>query len=328
MRSPFLGRVCSAAVLALCAVYAVLPPTQGQERFVDQVINRETVQSMRHGAGYYPAMDSALRHHGGAVSSVRAYRLPTVFLLWRALPGGRAVWLLFVVLAAVTGFLLLDGTAVPIMAPLVVWYLLNAARPHVGGTWVDQDLIVELWAVPAVAGVLWAWRRSKWVAAAALVVVAALVRELAAGLVAGGLLAAQVLHRPRRPWLFAAGAVAAGLAVHSILASSRLVAHGSESGLLGTGGSNRVATMMGVALPRPTVLGPLVWVLAAGRLAADRELRLLMLFYVALPFTGLFVGRDYWGFLVVPFTLLWAGEAVVALARSLAGRLRRAPAGA
>ena len=297
MNSSLVRRGCGAALLALCVLYAVLPPARGQERFVDQVINRETVQSMRHGAGYYPAMDRALRRHGGPVSSVRAYRLPTVFLLWRALPGGRAVWLLFVTLVAVTGFLLLDITAVPIMAPLVAWYLLNGARPHVGGTWVDQHLIVELWAVPAVAGALWAWRRTKWVAAA--------------GLVVGGLLAAHVLHRPRRPWLLAVGAVTAGVAAQSVLASGHLVAHGSEIGLLGTGGPDRVATMMGVGLRHPMILGPLIWVLAAARLAADRELRLLMLFYVTLPFTGFFVGRDYWGFLVVPFTLLWAGEAVV-----------------
>ena len=68
---------------------------------------------------------------------------------------------------------------------------------------------------------------------------------------------------------------------------------------------------MGVGLRHPMILGPLIWVLAAARLAVDKELRLLMLFYVTLPFTGFFVGRDYWGFLVVPFTLLWAGEAVV-----------------
>src|SRR5438067_1943262 len=106
-----------------------------------------------------------------------------------------------------------------------------------------------------------------------------------------------------------AAALLALCALYAVLpparGQERFVAHGSEIGLLGTGGPDRVATMMGVALPGPTVLGPLVWVLAAARLAADRELRLLTLFYVTLPFTGFFVGRDYWGFLVVPFTLLW-----------------------
>jgi len=82
--------------------------------------------------------------------------------------------------------------------------------------------------------------------------------------------------------------------------------------------------MMGVGLPRPTILGPLIWVLAVARLATDRELRLLFLFYVTLPLTGFLVGRDYWGYLVVPFAILWAGEAVAGLivrvsSRSAAG---------
>jgi hypothetical protein len=302
-------------VLAVCAVYAVLPPARGQERFVDQVINRETVQSMRAGAGYYAAMDKALRRHGGPVSSVRAFRMPMVFLVWRILPGPRAIWLLFVGLVAVTALLFLDLTSAPIIVPFVAWYLLNAARPHIGGAWVDQDLIVELWVVPFAAGVLWAWRRTRWGTAAVLAAVATLVRELAAGLVAGGLLAAHVLRRPRWPWLAAAAAVAVGLLLHSASASSHLVAHGSEIALLGTGGPDRVATMMGVGLRHPLVLGPVVWVLAVGRLAFDRELRLLFLFYVTLPLIGFLVGRDYWGFMVVPFSILWAGEAVVWLAR-------------
>ena len=154
MTSPFLRRAAAVLTLALCAMYAVLPPARGEEHFVDQVINRETVESMRSGAGYYPAMDRALRRHGGAVSSVRALRLPAPFLLWRVLPGPRAVWLLFVGLVAVTALLLLDVTSAALIAPLVAWYLLNAARPHIGGAWVDQDLIVELWVVPAAAGVL------------------------------------------------------------------------------------------------------------------------------------------------------------------------------
>jgi hypothetical protein len=325
VRSPLLRRAAAVTVLALCAVYAVLPPARGQERFVDQVINRETVQSMRAGAGYYPAMDKALRRHGGAVSSVRAFRMPTVFLLWRVLPGPRAVWLLFVGLVAVTALMFLDLTSAPFIVPFVAWYLLNAARPHIGGALVDQDMIVELWVVPLAAGVLWAWRRTRWGLAAGLAAAATLVRELAAGLVAGGLLAAQVLRRPRWPWLAAGAAVVAGVGVHSALASGHLVAHGSEIALLGTGGPDRVATMMGVGMRHPLVLGPLIWALAVGRLATDRELRLLFLFYITLPLTGFLVGRDYWGFMVAPFSILWAGEAVVAIAEKfLTGRRPRA----
>jgi len=305
-----LRRGCAAAALALCAVYAVLPPARGHESFVDQVINRETVDAMRHGRGYYPAMDQALRRHGGAVSSVRAFREPPVFLLWRLLPGPRAVWLLYVGLVAVTAFLLLDLTTAPWIVPLVAWYLLNAARPHVAGVWFDQDLIVELWVVPAVAGLLWAWRRGRWVLAAVLAALAFLVRELAAGLLAGGLLAAEVLRRPRRPWLVAIAAAIVGYGVHSLLTGPHLVAHGHEISLLGTGGLDRVGTMMVVGLRHPLVLGPPLWALAAWRVASDRALRLLVPFYVTLPLTGLLVGRDYWGYLVVPFVILWAGETV------------------
>ena len=57
MISTPLRRAVVAVTLALCGVYAVLPPAHGAEHFVDQVINRETVESMRAGAGYYPAMD-------------------------------------------------------------------------------------------------------------------------------------------------------------------------------------------------------------------------------------------------------------------------------
>jgi hypothetical protein len=306
-------RAAVAVTLALCAIYAILPPARGAEHFVDQVINRETVDSMRAGAGYYPAMDKALRRHGGAVSSVRAFRLPEIFVLWRVLPGPRAIWLFFVGLVAITALLLLDITSCPVIIPFVAWYMLNAARPHIGHVWLDQYLIVELWVTPAAAVVLWGWRRSKWALAAAFAAVASLLRELAVGLVAGGLLAAHVRHHPRRPWLIAAGAVVAGFAVHSVLASSHLVAHGHEIALLGTGGPSRVGSMMGVGLPQGVLLGPLVWILAVGRLATDRDLRLLFLFFVTLPLTGFLVGRDYWGFFVVPFTILWAGEAVAGL---------------
>ena len=61
MTSPFLRRAAVVLTLAICVMYAVLPPARGEEHFVDQVINRETVESMRSGAGYYPAMDRALR---------------------------------------------------------------------------------------------------------------------------------------------------------------------------------------------------------------------------------------------------------------------------
>src|SRR5439155_16099441 len=88
-------------VLALCALYAIAAPARGQEHFVDEAINRVTVEHMRHGANYYDAMDDSLRRYNGPAGSVRAYRLPTPFLLWRALGSVRAIWLFYVLLVAI-----------------------------------------------------------------------------------------------------------------------------------------------------------------------------------------------------------------------------------
>jgi len=41
---------------------------------------------------------------------------------------------------------------------------------------------------------------------------------------------------------------------------------------------------------------------------------------MAMPVLGVLITRDYWGALLVPFTILWGAEALQVLAR------RRAPA--
>jgi hypothetical protein len=303
--------------LAICAVYAIAAPARGQEYFVDQAINRVTVEHMRDGDGYYRAMDRALRQYNGPAGSARAFRLPTPFLIWRLLGSPRAIWLAYVLLVGATARVLASATDAPLVVPLVAWYLLRAARPHNAGGFVDQYLIVELWTVPFIAGAIAASLRRRWWAAAALALVATSIRELAALLILGGLLAALAFRLPRRPWLAAIGAAAGILAAHVALVQSHLVAHGSEIALLGTGGVRRVFTMMGVGLPHGTVVGPVLWLLAAVRLAADRERALRYGLFLALPIVGLAVGRDYWGFLVVPFMIIWAAEGLRLVARRL-----------
>lgn len=301
--------VCAAAVVAVCVLYAVVAPTRGHEHFVDQVINRETVDRMRAGAGYYPAMDRALRDHIGPASSVRAFRLPTAFLVWRVLPR-RAVWLLFVALVGVTAWLLMRLTATPWSGPFVALYLLHVARPHTSAGFVDQYLLVELWTVPAVAGALLLWRRSRWAAAAGLALLAVAVRELAALLLIGGLLWALVWRRPWRPWALAIAGGVALVAVHAALTVPHLAAHGKEAALLGTGGARRVLTMLDVGIPGPQLVGLALWLLGGLVLARDRELACFAGPYYALPLVGLLVGRDYWGILVVPFAIAWSAQVV------------------
>jgi hypothetical protein len=297
--------------VGICIVFATLAPARANETFVDQAIYRNTIERMWHGDGYYTAMEHALERFNGPPSSWRAFRLPTPFLVWRALPTSLLLWLGFVAMCLGVGLLLLRMTTAPAVVPLVVLYLLHAGRPFHHRIWSDQFLIVELWAVPAIAALLLARERRRWWAAAAFAVLAVATRELAGALLVTMLVAAVAFRRPVRPWLTAVAASAVVLCFHIALASSHTETWGHEIALLGTARIPDTLThMAGVALPRPDVLGPLVWLLAAVHLARRPELLVAASGLLLLPALGFWVGRDYWGFMLVPFTILWAGEEV------------------
>lgn len=308
-RAPRWASVAAAVVVVgLCVGYG-FAPARGQERLTDQRIYRTATEHMRHGDEYYRAMDRALRATNGPAETPRAFRPPTVFLLWRVLPSQRWVWLAFVAFVGATSLLLLRLTGSVLAGPLVAIYLLTTGRPHHPSGFLDQYLLVEFWALPAAVGALLAVRGRRWWLAAGLALLATLVRELAGGLVVGGLLAAHVLHRPRRPWIVAAAVAAGAYALHVHLLSSHLVAHGREVALLGTGqGVHTVLSMMDVGLGGPFLLGAVLWCLAVWRVTRERELSLIVSLYLTLPILGLLVGRDYWGILVVPFTIAWSCE--------------------
>ena len=302
-------------VLALTLACAVALPSRSNETFVDQAINRQTIQHMRAGSGYYAAMARSLSDNRESASSVRAFREPTLFLFWRALPSQTWVWWAFCAMVAAVGLILLRATSAPLVVPLVVLYLLRVGRPIHDGVLFDQYLITELWVALPVAALVLARsrRREGWAALAGFV--ATVTRETAVVLLIGGLIAAVAGRRRIRPWLTALVALLPAAVAHAALASRHLVAHGSQARLLGTGGVGRVVSMGAVGLPDHAVALAL-WVLALLRLARDRDLALQMSGLVALPLLGLMVGRDYWGFLVVPFIVLWAGEGVDQLVRS------------
>src|SRR5207253_2468918 len=103
--------------------------------------------------------------------------------------------------------------------------------------------------------------------------------------------------------------------------SPYLAKHGTESPLLGTGRPPfSVFRWMGFGLPFGPVLGPVLWIVAVlallGELPPRRSGRGrdspwppvtgiddFLLPYLALPVLGFLVQRDYWGVLVVPFTM-------------------------
>lgn len=317
-------RLAATLVVAVCLFWGLGAPAVAGERFVDQIIYRQTTESMRQGDGYYAAMDKALRAHpdtNGPATSTRAFRFPTVFLLWRLLPSQGWVWALFVALVAATAFAVLGLTTWPFVAPLFAAYVLRLARPYSfgAGTWLDQYLVVELWALPLIVASIAAWRRERrWVSAVGFALAAVLVRELVAGLLVGGLVVAWRHRRPVWPWVVAMAAAAVMWVAHDRWANGYLVAGGREAELIGSGQPPwTVTAMMATGLPIPLVVGPALWWLTMRRLwRVDRELLGYLSLLLALPFTGLVIGRNYWGFLVAPL-LLWFGvEEVVDIVRA------------
>lgn len=314
-----LHRLAAVAIVVLGAVFVFLPPQQPQRYDNDQYLYADTVARMKDGDSYYRAAADSYEAVGGAVETTRAFRPPTAFLAWRWIPTS-LLWPAYVIVVAVaTGLLLLATTRVPLLAPLVTIYLLVLGRSGV------EYLFVELWAVPCVAASLLFVERKRWGAAAAFALLATAVRELAAGLVLGGLLAAVVHRLPWRQWAVALLAGAGLYALHATLLSPYLSAHGTEAKLLGTGSVGAMLDMAGFQLPAAQAVGLVIWVLAVVHIVRTGRLARLG-FFVSLPLVGLVVDRPYWGGMVVPFLLLWAGEEVAELAAPIAARVDRRPA--
>lgn len=297
--------VATLAVVVLALVFALGGRGPLDPESADEVIGRTAVSGMDAGDGYYPAMDRALRSTNGPARTGRAFRLPLVFEAWHLLPGEGAVWLALVALIGVAGVAVARTSDAPLVAPLVAGYLFHVAHQ-------DQHLIVEVWAAPLLVLALACWRRGWQVAAAVLAATATLVRELAVLLLVGGLWSGR-----RRPlaWLVALGLATAGVLAHFAHAGSYASADGVEAALIGTGGPRRVLDMAGVGFTPAAAFGLVLWPLAWLRLRRDRELARFAGPLLALPLVGLLVGRDYWGFVVVPFLLVLALEELWDLAQ-------------
>jgi hypothetical protein len=263
---------------------------------------------MRTGESYYEAMDQALRATNGPPKSGRAFREPMIFELWRVLPSERAIWMAFACLACLAGIAIAFTSDAPLIAPFVTFYVLKSAR-------LDQHLLVEIWTGPVLVLAIASWRMRWYRAAAAIAVAAVLIRELALLLIVGGLLQ----RRERKPWLVALVVSLIGVGVHLMIASGHTSPTGSEASLFGTGGVERMLDMAGVGFNNRAAAGLVLWSLAWFRVLSDRDLARFAGPMLAMPVLGLLVGRDYWGFVVVPVTLLFAMEG----AWSLVGSMRR-----
>jgi hypothetical protein len=309
------------AVLAVCLTYGCLVPAISQFEMVDHHVFLRATSLMRGGLGYYPAMDQALREVYGPAESVRAFRMPTIFFLWRWLPSPSWIWAVYLAATAVTGWFLLAMADAPVTVLVPVIYLLNNAVTRHEGGWLLQYTATELWAVPFVAASLLAWRARKDSWAAALALASALVRETTAGLLLGGIAIAYWERRRLAPWLAATLVATLAFAAHTWCVSSYLVApgYGRETPLLGTGGLLPVARMAGFGLPFGEVVGPVLWIAAMLYALTRVRWERLALPHLALPLTGFLCDRPCWGILIVPFTILLVCNAV----RSSLGQLPR-----
>ena len=65
--------------------------------------------------------------------------------------------------------------------------------------------------------------------------------------------------------------------------------------------------MAGFQLPAGRAIGPVIWALAIVNVVRTGRFPNLA-FFVTLPILGLIADRPYWGAIVVPFLILWAGE--------------------
>jgi hypothetical protein len=190
-------------------------------------------------------------------------------------------------------------------------------------------LLSELWCVPAIAGSLLAWKRERWWLAAGLAALASLTREHSALLLLGGLVAAHVDHRPRRPWVVAICVTGAGLALHSLLASGYTQPGGTDATFLGTANPpSSLLHMMGWGIPTTDLVGLALLAAAAWALAHRRRDLLPAAGLLFVPLFGFVTDRPYWGIVMIPFTVFLAADLAADTIAAITGARRAAAAGA
>jgi hypothetical protein len=260
----------------------------------DLIAYKRTVELMREGQGYYPAMTQALEETSGPPSTVTAYRTPTIFWLWRWT--GLSWPLVFLVI--VSCGVLVGILSWPLAGLAVAFWLVVTAFPPGSEQWGYQ----EPWAVlPLLLGLV-AVRKDRWALAAIAVLVAGLIRETTALALVGGLVGAVWFKKPWWPWVACLTAWVAFIGWHAHSARPFLTdGYRPPAGQVGVGA---VMEMAGVWL------GPLgiVIVLASlwrARFSPDWFICAPIL--VLIPLAGVVIFRPYWSWLSLPVAVALLG---------------------
>ena len=295
-------------VVAITAVLAVGSAVRTPRLKNDPLVYLGALHRMRGGQGYYRALDAAMREGRiGPVETVRAFRLPTAFLLWRWLPTDHLVWVGFLVLVVAATAAMAWTVREPLCALLFAGYLI------VVGT--DGYSAPELWAAPLIAIGFALAMRGRTLTAVAVLLVASSMRELAILALIGVVLDGWGRPAVRRAALGGCSLLAVGALLHARGVRPYLVPQGQglEAHLLGSARlPQSLLRMSGAWLPAAMVLGPILVVLAVRWVRTHCRGR-MVLPHLALLLTGLAVHRPEWGLLIVPFTLCWGVDELAAL---------------
>ncbi|MBX3594393.1 hypothetical protein [Sphingomonas sp.] len=316
------ARIALAALAALLllslTVFLVPPPPPaaidgtGQ---TDIALYESIVAAVAHGEDYYRATADALRAGGYPLRPFLTFRMPGLAVVQATLPPALTIALLLLLAAATTiaWFLRLARMLPRLPARLAAAILLAAGML----AFVQPDLVAfhEIWAGLLVALSLALRRPDRWVEAAAVALIAMLIRETAAlyAVAMGAIALAEGRRREAMGWgaalgVFAIALIAHAVAVHGVTSPLDATSPG-WSGLHGFGLFVRAMTLATGLQLLPQFLAALLIALTLFGWTGQRDplaLRALALFAGWALAIGLFARLDtfYWGLMVAPVFLV------------------------
>jgi len=297
------------AALAFAALALVVGlRTSAETNDVDEAAFHQTLVEMRHGTGYYDALrDGLTAKEGKPPSAVRAYRLPTLYVVLALLPEGAWRW------AAGIPFAALLISAWAIGRGLHEWGAMTAVV-LVGGWTIAAApylyLHAELWGAAALLAGLACVQRQRTTSAAVAFGLAALLREHFVLAFLLGLLK----FRRSLSWWIAFLAIVMVAVVHLHLALQALDPAGREAPLRLAASDIPAAlspsgTLLGISFG---VTGLVLGGIGLARLVreGDDAASIAAAQSVVLLLATLYFGHTYWGLMFGPCIAAFSGASL------------------